>query len=434
MRRVRWIYIQGFRQTSQPNPKRMPYRLAPCIALFALGLLGAVDCMAQAAPQPVAITHVTVLPMDGPQPLQDQTVLIVDGRITALAPSAAVAVPPEALQIDGRGRYLMPGLSDMHAHVSLREGNRAEDYLNQGITVVRNMQGIPEHLAYRDHLRPGGLVFRTAGPALAGRRISKRHHIVTEPEAGRAAVREQAEAGYDYIKVYSLLARPVYEAILDEAGQRGIPVVGHVTDAVPITQALAAGQTSVEHFYGYFWALEAETSVLQGNWAPRRLFHAVEIDTTKLAGLAAQTARAGVWNCPTLWRKDHHLPSPLAREAWETPALRARGHRNRMKLVKALHDAGAGLLVGTDDQARVVHEELALFVEAGLSPYEALQAATVGAATYLGMGDEMGTVEVGKRANLVLLAGNPLEDIAQTRSTVGVFVGGVWTPVAPAQP
>lgn len=378
---------------------------------------------------PIAITNVSVIPMDVEQVLENQTVLIAEGRITAIAPSGSIEVPPDAIRIDGRGRFLLPGLSDMHAHVRHADGRRPGDYLRQGITVVRNMQGEPSHLAFRARVQAGeepGPLFFTAGQALAGSRLSDRHRIITEPEAGRAAVREQAAAGYDYIKVYSLLSREVYDAILDEAHTLGIPVVGHVPDDVRASHALASGQSSLEHFYGYFWELESDSSALQGRWDARRLFHAVEIDEHKLAEMARRTAQAGVWNCPTLWRKDNHLTSPMAREAWETPALRALGHANRMRLVKALHDAGAGLLVGTDDRADVVHEELALFVEAGLTPFEALRAATVNAALYLDRGDELGTVTVGKRANVVLLAANPLEDIRHTKTLVGVMIDGVW--------
>ena len=393
---------------------------------------GLVSCTAQTMEfqqeKPLVITNVSVIPMDQEQVLANQTVLISGGRVTAIMPSGSMEIPPSAIQLDGEGRYLMPSLSDMHAHVRRKEGYRPQDYIRQGITVIRNMQGEPAHLAFRQHVESEGLFFYTAGQALAGYRIDRRHRIIEQAEEGRVAVREQVDAGYDYIKVYHFLSREVYDAILDEARQLGIPVVGHVPDDVRASHAIASGQSSFEHFYGYFWELESAASSLQGKWDGRRLFHAVEIDDSKLAELAIQTTQAGVWNCPTLWRKDNYLTSPLAEDAWNTPSLRTLGHTNRMKLVKALHDAGAGLLAGTDDRAEIIHKELELFVEAGLTPFEALRTATVNPAKYLELSEEIGTVEVGKRANLVMLAANPLEDISNTKTIVGVMVNGVWMP------
>lgn len=409
-----------------------PFRWIVIVFLFCLLTASRIDCGTPNAPlhsdQPVAITHVSVIPMDHERVLENQTVLIAEGRIIAIAPADSIEVPADALQIDGSGRYVLPSFADMHAHTSRREGHRLEDYLRQGVTIVRNMQGVPSHLAFRAQVQDGGPIFVTAGQALAGYRISDDHRIVTDTASARAVVREQAEAGYDYIKVYSFLSREVYDAIMDEAEALGIPVVGHVSDHVRASHAIASGLSSIEHFYGYFWELEAETSGLNGEWAPRRLFHAVEIDEAKLVPLAEMTAAAGVWNCPTLWRKDHHLTSSLAEDAWNTPALRTLGHANRMKLVKALHDAGAGLLAGTDDRAEIIHEELTLFVEAGLTPFEALQTTTVNAAAYLGLSEEVGTVAVGKRAHLVLLNANPLTHIRHTRNLVGVVVDGAWMP------
>ncbi|NND71221.1 MAG: amidohydrolase family protein [Rhodothermales bacterium] len=376
----------------------------------------------------IAIERVSVIPMNSERVLGSQTVIVRNGRIDKIGSDKSVDIPDDALRIDGTGKYLIPGLSDMHAHARRTEGYRPEDYLHQGVTVVRNMQGISAHITYRDNALENGAVFRTAGQALAGYKISDNHRIITDPQEGRVAVREQVAAGYDYIKVYSFLTLDVYNAILDEAKMLGIPVVGHVSDNVRSLHAIASGQSSFEHLYGYFWDLEAEASAIKDQWVPRRLFHAVEIDDHKLEGIARKTAAAGVWNCPTLWRKDNHLTSPLAREAWNDPELRELGHSNRMKLVKALHEAGAGLLSGTDDKAHRIHDELALFVEAGLTPYETLKIATVNAAVYLDMENEIGTIEIGKRANLVLLAANPLDNIENTRTIVGVMAGGNWLP------
>ncbi|MEM7482343.1 MAG: amidohydrolase family protein [Acidobacteriota bacterium] len=380
----------------------------------------------------VAIVDVSVLPMDREVVLPHQTVLIVGQRITALGPSDSVDIPEDALQIDGSGRFLMPGLSDMHAHLRRKDGHLPQDYLHQGITVIRNMAGDPDHLRLREALEAGehsGPLFYTTGRPLTSSDLFPSHRLVETAAEGRAAVREQSAAGFDYVKVYSLLSKDAFDGIAAEAAALGMPVIGHVSDLVRLHHSIERGMSSVEHFYGYFWELESETSSLAGEWAPQPLFHAVEIDPAKLRELAELTAEAGVWNCPTLWRKNHYLTAPVAQEAWNDPALRALGEANRLALVKALHDAGAGLLTGTDDRAEVIHEELALFVEAGLTPYETLRAATVNAATYFAAADDFGTVAVGRRANLVLLDANPLADIRHTRAIHGVLINGDWMPL-----
>jgi imidazolonepropionase-like amidohydrolase len=377
----------------------------------------------------VAVTDVSILPMDRDVVLRAQTVLITGGRITAIGPSDAVTVPASARVIDGSGRFLLPGLSDMHAHLRRKQGHLPPDYLRQGITLVRNMAGEESHLDFREAVRSGDLpgpLFYTTGQPLTSSDLFPSHRKVTSAAEGRAAVREHFEAGYDFIKVYSLLSKDTFDGIVAEADALGIPVVGHISDQVGLRHALAAGISSIEHLFSYFWELESADSELGGEWHPRRLFHAVEIDPDKLGAVAKMTADAGAWNCPTLWRKNNYLTFPPAKQAWETPALRALAEDNRKLLVKALHDAGAGLLTGTDNQAHIIHEELELFVEAGLTPYEALRASTVNAALYLEAIEDFGTVEVGRRANLLLLEANPIDDIRNTRGIVGVMMNGVW--------
>ncbi len=378
----------------------------------------------------LAIVDVTVVPMDREIALPHQTVVVVGRTITQLGPVDEVTLDPSAERIDGRGLYLLPGLADMHAHVRRKKGQRPEDYLEQGITTVRNMAGEPDHLEFRDRVRAGelaGPIVFTAGQPLTSSDQFRRHRQVSTAEEGRAAVRKQVADGYDFIKIYSLLSREAYDGILAEANERNIPVGGHVTDSVPITEALGSGLSSIEHLFGYFWYLESADSELQGRWAPRRLFHAVDLDPKKLAPIAEATARAGVWNCPTLWRKDNYLTAPMAKEAWETPELRRLAETNRRLLVKALHDAGAGLLAGTDDEPKVIHDELALFVEAGLTPFEALRTATVAPGNYLAV-PGLGTIAVGSPAHFLLLEANPLEAIENTRSIHAVVVNGTRIP------
>jgi imidazolonepropionase-like amidohydrolase len=306
------------------------------------------------------------------------------------------------------------------------------DYVDQGVTTARNMQGDPVHIRWRKQISDGdtlGPRLYSTGPPIGGIPKMGRKHVEAESvDDARRLVREHKETGYDYIKVYSRISEEIYNAILETAHEIDIPVVGHVPDSVRAKKALASGISSIEHMYGYFWELEAEDSDLNQKWAPQRLFHAVEIDESKIPELVKLTKEAGTWNCPTLWRKENFLPMESLKEQWNDSELRDRARNNRYTLVRALHDGGARLLVGTDGDAHVIHEELWHFVEAGLTPYETLRIATHDAAEYLGTADTIGTVEVGKKADLVLLEGNPLEDISNTKNIVGVMARGAWLP------
>ncbi len=205
--------------------------VVPLLALMSISVTSAEVSYQQGAPPNQAVkrfafTHVSVIPMTRDVILEDQTVLVVHGRISALGPSTSVVLPPGTQVLNAKGQFLIPGLSDMHAHLRRSPGNRPEDYLAQGITVARNMQGDPSHLEFRDQVRAGhipGPIVVTAGPAIAGRRISRRHEVPESKDAARKPVRDHASAGYDYIKVYSLLSREMYDAILDEAGQVSTP-------------------------------------------------------------------------------------------------------------------------------------------------------------------------------------------------------------------
>ncbi len=413
--------------------------------------------------QPIAIENVTVVPMDTDRVIPAQTVLIRDGRIAAIGPLADVALPENVACLDGTGAFLMPGLVDMHVHLWHEE--EFPLFIANGVLAVRNMWGDSRHLKWRrlaeklpDTYFP--LVY-TTGPIFDGRPpVWPASRPVDSVEDAAAAVAETVEQGYGAIKVYSRLSKPVYEALVAAAREKGLRVSGHVPNAVGLSGALAASQDSIEHLSGYLLAI-------QGTEAPTRRRSGLRasaefIDPELIPKIVADTVRAKSWNCPTLTVLDHIANLDRRVEAWEarpemrfvSPSTRERWDprqdfrfRNRgfpyfdrqradfevhLQITRALHEGGARLLLGTDTPNPYVvpgysiHEELAHLVAAGLSPFEAYCAGSRDAAEFLGEPSEFGTVEVGRRADLVLLSKNPLTDVKHFRSQRGVILRGAW--------
>jgi len=362
-------------------------------------LVVAVACARAVPPgvgeQPLALVGVHVLAMEGDRILPDQTVVVRDGRIEALGPRGAVDVPWNATRVEGQGRYLLPGLVDMHVHVT---GERTlREQLARGVTTVRNMRGDPRHLAWRreiaEHERLGPRLI-TAGPPLAGEgETAPGVQVVPSAAAARAAVDDQAAAGFDFVKVYEGLSSDAYGAIIEEAAAQGLPVAGHVSAAVGIYAALAAGQASIEH-------AEELTQGAAGG------------ESEMIRSLVEHARRSPSWICPTLTL--HALFSP------------AEDHAFRMRLVAALERAGVGVLAGSDGASISVAQEVRSLAQAGLSPYRALLAATGDAARFLGRSDEFGTIAVGLEADLLLVDANPLEDLRTLEAPAGLAVRGEW--------
>ena len=405
----------------------------------------------------VAFVNINVIPMDSERVLEDQTVIVRDGVIEMIGNSKQVQVPDDALIVDGKGKYLMPGLVDMHVHV--QDENELLLLVANGVTGVRNTWGntgkmlrfgFPDQLVLRNQIEQGALfgpTIYTAGPVMEG---SPSFHPLAEvfdtPEAARESVRWQASQGYDFIKVYDHLSLETYQAIIETAREKDIPVVGHVPFAIGLDGVLASGQATIEHMTGYIDPDAVEFLIPED----------------QLDAYAVKTREAGVWNCVTLseYPKSKETPegferlqnqpgmsyvSPFTRmfspflylmvskthtyEGVDYPARIA--ELNRLMVV-ALHEAGAGVLLGTDAAQAyhipgfAVHEELAYLVEAGLSPYEAIEAGTRNPALAMGQSDEFGTIEIGKRADLILLEANPLLDVSNIQERVGVMVRGRW--------
>ncbi|WP_129645843.1 amidohydrolase family protein [Peristeroidobacter agariperforans] len=430
-------------------------------ALFASVMLvaaGGSAAASQAAAPVTAFVNVAVVPMDQERVLENWTVVVVHDRIRELGPAASVSIPDNATVIDGRGKYLMPGLADMHAHTW-----EEEDFpllLANGVTTIRNMFGGPIHLRWKKSIVAGefaGPNIYTAGPIIDGNPPIWPGPVVENAAQAHRTVAEQQAAGYDFLKIYSRLSSEAYDAIVQEAKAKNMAVAGHVPDAVGLHAALSTGIKSIEHLSGYeFLARKAIGPGEAASWA--------RLDESQFESIARETAKSGAWNCPTLVLFQHRVATEeseflgrlLARDemryvsaatvrSWlpqnnflknTTPARaassREKGDTLRKKLVYALHKAGAGLLLGTDYGNPFVvpgfslHQELRNFVDAGLSPFEAIRAGTSGAAEFMNARNEFGTVAVGRRADLILIEGNPLEDVANVNKRAGVMLRGKW--------
>lgn len=464
-----------------PPPRSRPWSGLPPVGrsrslrrayvAFALPVLAAVAASAQpreqadagrdAAPGDVAFVGVDVLPMegDGDVVLRGQTVTVRDGRIVSIAPSASADPAPGTRRIDGRGRLLMPGLAEMHGHVpGPGERQYAEDvlflYLANGVTTVRNMAGHPWHLTLRQRIESGEL----AGPNLVA---ASPWLSAKSPGEAEAKVREARAAGFDLVKIGSM-PREAYAATARTAHALGIPFAGHVPRDVGLVGALEARQATIDHLDRYVEFLVPPGSDAQGR--DPGLFGSGVIDQAdpgRIGDAVRRTLQAGTWNVPTLSIIEH-LASPepgeaivrrpefryLPREVGESwvrakheyiqggldPGDAARLVQLRRRLLKALHDAGAPIALGSDAPQFFnvpgfsAHREMAMMVEAGMSPHEVLLAGTRNPARALGTPDAFGTVAPGRRADLVLLEADPRVDIANAQRIAGVMVRGRWWP------
>ena len=414
----------------------------------------------------VAFTDVSVATMDSPTLAAHQTVLVRGDAIVAVGSDGSVPIPVDATKVDGRGKFLIPGLHDMHVHLDGTRGMLAL-FVAHGVTTVRNMAGSPRTIALREHVLKGDILgprIYTAGPFVDGPRPRwESSDIVATPADAARVIAEQAAAGYDFVKVYNGLSIESYDALMAAAKAHDMRVVGHVPFAVPLAHVLQSGQASIEHLMGYPEAIERDDSPLRHakRSAQTLIQRWLYADPAKLADVAALTARTGTWNVPTLvtaavydelWRgqtptaDDLDTVSPDWRARWDpkhspkhlAAAVKAvakkAGDKSlgaELAVVKELVAAGAPLLAGTDTPNPYVvpgaslHQELALFVAAGLSPYSALRAATVDAADFL-RDPKGGRIGAGMRADLVLLDADPFADIHALDHIDGVMVRGSW--------
>lgn len=395
------------------------------------------------AAQVTAFVNVNVVPMDKEQVLEGQTVIIRDGRISEIGSAEKVKVPKDAIRIDGRGKYLMPGLIDMHVH--LRSQTELPLYIVNGVTTVFNLNGNPVHLKWKKGVAKSeifGPTIYTCGPKFDKART---------PEESVREVEAQSKAGYDGIKIYAQVSKAEYPALMATARSHNMLIVGHVPREVGFEGMLKAGQ-ALEHAEEYLYTYFNDSIDIDK----------MKLDESRIPQAVALTRESGIWFTPTLVTYDQivqqadDLNAFLARPEMKyiPPALLYKlnpennGYKRgisprqvpkfkqslafQKKLVRALHEAGVPMLAGTDSMGIgttagfSLHEELRNFIETGFTPFEALQTATSKAAEFLKGADEFGTVTVGKRADLILVKGNPLKDVANASHRAGVMVRGRW--------
>jgi imidazolonepropionase-like amidohydrolase len=430
------------------------------LLVVAAAAIGLVPAVASAQETVAAIVNVTVVPMDREHTLPDRTVVVRGGRIVEIGPTGAVRIPAGAQRIEGRGRFLIPGLAEMHAHIP--GGQASPDlvervlflYVANGVTTIRGMLGAPAHRVLRAQAESGSILsprIVTSGPSFNGT-------TAPTPDVARRMVEEQRAAGYDFLKIHPGLTRAVFDTLAATADRVGIRFAGHVPLEVGLDRALAARYATIDHLDGFPEWLAGLPPGENGGFFG--LGVADRIVEERIAEIALRTRTAEVWVVPTETLLEtvasdetaeqmaarpgmEYLPEAMVRSwmstlnGWRsgTPAAPESRHRYlaaRRRLLRELHAAGAGILLGSDAPqvgnvpGFSVHAELASYVAAGLTPFEALRTGTVNVARFLGRDRESGTVAVGRRADLVLLEADPLADIRNTRRIAGVMAGGRW--------
>jgi hypothetical protein len=459
---------------------RQPLLLGTAAVLFVATALLA-QPTASAAPSPFMFAHVDVVDVGTATVRRDCDVAIRGGRIESVAPSTRSTPPGGRRVIDATGKFLIPGLTDMHVH--WYDQRYLGLFIANGVTGVRQMWGFPMHAAWRKRIEAGSLLgpqFTIGSPIVDGPNpVWPNSVVVSDAAAGAEVVGRMKRDGYDFVKVYNRLPRDAYFAIARASKELAFPFAGHVPTAVSAFEASDAGQKSIEHDTGVLLAAssaetrlrdeslrvftggEANQGIDSGRRAAIRQLNEDLLstyDAEKAGRLFARFVRNSTSVCPTLvvlramaslddarFTNDprvKYMPRQI-RESWNPAndprnatksaqdyALDRRVYRKQLDIVGAMHKAGVSLLAGTDVlnpyafPGFSLHDELGLLVEAGLTPVQALRAATLNPAAFLGQEKTAGTIHPGKNADLVLLDANPLDDIAATRRIAAVVVRG----------
>jgi hypothetical protein len=441
-------------------------RVSPSVRRAALALAGVLFIGGNACAQPprtyapVVFTGVSVIPMDREVVLANQTVIVEKGRITHVGgPRAA---PAGARVVDGRGKFLMPGLAEFHAHVpsggqAIHAHRTLSLYALAGVTTARGMLGAPIHLALRDSIAAGQLFgprLLTSGPSFNG-------NSVTSPEQAMAMVRDQKAAGYDLLKIHPGVPRVAFDSLAATANRLGIPFSGHVPLEVGLDVAITARHSTIDHLDGLVEAMYVGPTPLTGQ---TNGFFGLgimgQLDTSRFRAIVDRVRASGVVMVPTQILTDNYANDATGDELTSLPEFKYwipqqvanwRTTKNnllsqgpvsreqrlahialRRRFIKALHSAGVPFLLGSDAPQLwnvpgfSAHRELVSLVAAGLTPYQALQTGTVNVAKYMKEEGRSGVVRAGARADLILLDANPLQDVANSQRINGLVVNGMW--------
>ena len=410
------------------------------------------DCQRQSH-RPIVIANVNVLPMDRDRVITGQTVVIERGIISRLGPRRRVTIPAGAKRIDGTGKYLMPGLVDVHVHLASNQESEQRAILKlfvaNGVTTVVNLRGTPQILELRAAVSQGhvfGPTLYTVGPFI-------NEPFFTTPDEVERAVVDQKRAGYDFVKLHGNLSREAYARLNAVARREGIRVIGHAPRNLGVAAMFEEHQYAVAHAEEFLYDT---TSSSRDKDLP--------LVEARIPQLARSMAQTGTWLMPNLTafriiglmardldtvlaRPEMRFLPPTVRRGWgpatnpytarfgkeKYPGMLAR-YQLLQKLVGAFNADGVRMLVGTDAMNTGVvpgfsaHDELAELAAAGLTPFEALRAATANAAEFLAVTDQRGVVAAGQNADLILLDANPLQNITNTRRIAGVVLRGQWLP------
>ena len=400
---------------------------------------------------PVVIANVDVLPMDRERVLRDQTVVIERGVIARIGPAGSVRIPRGARRIDGTGKFLLPGLADLHVHLATIPENYQRSILKlfvaNGVTTILNLRGAPQILELRRSVAAGstlGPTVYTAGPYV-------NEPFLTTPDEVDSAVTAQKRAGYDFVKLHGDLSREAYARLNAAARREGIRVIGHAPRNLGVEAMFEERQYAVVHAEEFLYdrsnrsreqdlpQVEARIPELAQSMARTRTWLMPNFTAYRIIGLMANDLDA------ILARPEMRYLPPRIRQGWgpatnpytarftkaNYPGMHRR-YQLLQRMVGSFDSAGVRMLIGTDAMNTGVvpgsstHDELEELVTAGLTPWEALRAATANAAEFLAVRGQRGVIAAGQKADLLLLDANPLENVANTRRIAGVMLRGGW--------
>ena len=418
----------------------------------------------------IAIERVAVVDVVRGETVEPRTVMIVDRRIAAIGEPNAITIPPGTVRVEARGRYLMPGLVDMHVHLFNNASRRPPNdwafplFVANGVTGVREMRTEPAAMTEVERWRAKVASGELVAPRVLAAGVAVRGETV---DAARRQMRDAKAAGADFIKVFSEIGEPQWRAIIDEARALRMPVSGHIPAEVSLLEAAKAGQRSNEHLTQVYEACSAtekkwlearkrsQDKELRKPQGAQERAVLESFDQAVCDRIAIELGRTKQAQVPTLvlsyfeargspanFRDDPHWRYLPADEQlrWERifekeypragEVLAGRRWEVSRQIVKTLYTAGVRILAGTDAPMPQVypgfslHKELELLVEAGLSPADALRAATIWPAEFLRLSESSGSIGVGQRADLLLLDANPLTDIRHTQRIRAVVLDG----------